>query len=198
LPLTIILILLIDLGTDLVPALGLATEKSESDIMDQKPRKKDEPLLTLNMFIKSYGIIGMIESVAGFFSYFYVLYSGGWTFGTELIPTDPLYMKAVTAFFVSIIITQIANVMICRVRRQSVFQNGLFSNRFILIGVGIELLLALFIVYSPIAHTFLNTASLSAFEFFLAVPFALLIFFGDEIRRYYVRNYEWARRYLSF
>jgi sodium/potassium-transporting ATPase subunit alpha len=196
--LTVLLILLIDLGTDMVPALGLATEKSESDVMEQKPRKRDEKLLTKGMIIRSYLIFGMIETAAGFFSYFYILYAGGWTYGVALLPTDPLYMKAVTAFFVSIIITQIANVMICRVRRRSVFEKGLFSNRFVLIGIAVELILTIFIVYSHFAHTFLNTASLSVFEFFLAVPFALLIFFGDELRRYYVRNNDWAREHMSF
>jgi len=104
LPLTVILILAIDLGTDILPALALGSEKAESDVMKQPPRSRKERLLTRQLLTNSYGIIGMLQAAGGFFAYFYVLYSGGWTFGTQLAITDPLYLKAVTAFFVSIVI----------------------------------------------------------------------------------------------
>jgi sodium/potassium-transporting ATPase subunit alpha len=198
LPLTVVLILAIDLGTDLVPALGLAAEKPESDLMERPPRSRKERLLSWKMLFGAYGVIGMIQAAAGFFSYFYVLFNGGWTWGQELAWNNPLYMKAVTAFFVSIIITQIADVLICRQRRQSIFKTGWFSNRFVWLGIGVELALAAFIVYSPLAHAYLHTASLSLFEFFLSVPFAILILVIDELRRLWIRKSGWAERALSF
>ena len=61
LPLTVVLILAIDLGTDIVPALGLGAERPETDVMHKPPRKRGERLLTRNLLGMSYGIIGMIQ-----------------------------------------------------------------------------------------------------------------------------------------
>lgn len=188
LPLTVVMILAIDLGTDILPALGLGSEKPESDIMQQPPRSRKERLFTMNLLIRSYGIVGMIEAFAGFFSYFMVLRNGGWQWGTELATNDPLYQTAVTAFFASIIICQVANVMICRTRRQSLFSMGALTNRLVLLGISAELLLLALISYVPICNTFFGTAPLQLWHLLLSVPFAVLIFSGDELRRSYLRK----------
>ncbi|MCA9460360.1 MAG: HAD-IC family P-type ATPase, partial [Nanoarchaeota archaeon] len=154
LAITVILILAIDLGTDLIPALGLAVEKSEDNVMKRKPRPRTERLLSKRLLFMSYGIVGMIQAVAGFFSFFYILFAGGWTWGVELGFTDPLYLKAVTGFFVSIIICQIADVLICRTRIESVFKKGFFKNKLVYAGILTELLLIAIIVYLPGANQF--------------------------------------------
>lgn len=188
LPLTVVLILCIDLGTDLLPALGLGVESSEFDVMAQPPRPRNERLLSPNLLFMSYGIIGMLQAAAGFFSYFVILTKGGWTWGQQLAANDPLYLKAVTAFFASIIICQIADVMICRTRRDSVFKKGLLSNKFVLLGIASELLLLGIIVYNPYTHKIFGTHPLTLFELSLSLPFALWIFFGDELRKYLIRR----------
>lgn len=187
LPLTVVLILAIDLGTDIVPALGLGAEPPESDVMKKKPRARDERLLSRNLLIMSYGIVGMIQAAAGFFSYFVILYAGGWAWGQDLANSDPLYRTAITGFFASIIICQIADVIICRTRRQSLLTVGLFTNRLVLLGIGTELLLLALIAYAPAFNTFFGTAPLEAWQLSLSVPFALLILLGDELRRVFVR-----------
>lgn len=199
LPLTIVLILSIDLGTDLLPALGLGVETSEFDVMAQPPRPRDERLLSPNLLFMSYGIIGMLQAAAGFFSYFVVLKMGGWVWGQQLAGTDPLYLKAVTAFFSSIIICQIADVLICRTRRGSVITKGIFSNRFVVIGIVSELLLLANIVYNPYTHKLFGTHPLSLFELSLSIPFALFIFFGDEFRKYLIRrDVVFVEKYLNW
>jgi len=199
LPLTVVLILSIDLGTDLLPALGLGIETSEFDVMLQPPRPRDERLLSPNLLIMSYGIIGMIQAAAGFFSYFVVLNMGGWTWGQQLASTDPLYLKAVTAFFASIIICQIADVLICRTRRGSVLKKGVFSNRLVVLGIFSELLLLANIVYNPYTQKIFGTHPLSLFELSLSIPFALLIFFGDEFRKYLIRrDVAFVDKYLNW
>jgi len=199
LPLTVVLILSIDLGTDLLPALGLGVETPEDDVMNMPPRKRDERLLSGKLLFMSYGIIGMLQAAAGFFSYFVVLYRGGWTWGQELAPADPLYLKAVTAFFASIIICQIADVMICRTRRESAFAKGLFSNKLVLAGIASEMILLSIIVYNPLTHKLFGTHPLTLFELSLSVPFALWIFFGDEIRKFLIRkDIGFVEKYLSW
>lgn len=199
LPLTVVLILSIDLGTDLLPALGLGTETPEHDVMQRPPRPRGERLLTPNLLFMSYGIIGMLQAAAGFFSYFVVLYSGRWTWGQELAPSDPLYLKAVTAFFASIIICQVADVLICRTRRESAFSKGLFSNKLVLAGIASELVLLSIIVYNPLSNKLFGTHPLTLFELSLSVPFAMWIFFGDEIRKFMIRkDFRVVERYFSW
>ncbi|OTF76762.1 hypothetical protein BLA29_008505, partial [Euroglyphus maynei] len=74
LPLGTVTILCIDLGTDMVPAISLAYEKAESDIMRRKPRdaKKDK-LVNERLISISYGQIGMMQASAGFFTYFVIM-----------------------------------------------------------------------------------------------------------------------------
>jgi len=188
LPLTVILILAIDLGTDILPALGLGAEKPETDVMKKPPRKRNERLLTRNLLGMSYGIVGMIQAAAGFFSYFVVLYSNGWQWGQELTVTDPVYRTAITAFFASIIICQIADVIICRTRRQSLLTVGFFTNKLVLVGIATELVLLMLISYVPAFNTFFGTAPLEGWHLMLSVPFAIAILLGDELRRYFVRR----------
>ncbi len=199
LPLTVILILSIDLGTDILPALALGVESSEDDVMSRPPRPRGERLLTSKLLFRSYGVIGMIEAASGFFAYFVTLYAGGWVWGETLSSTDPLYMEAVTAFFVSIIVCQIANVMVCRTQQESVFKKGLFKNRMILFGIASELLLLAIITQSELARNLFGTHSMSASNLLMAVPFALLIFAGEEARKWGLRNdKQFAKKYLDW
>jgi sodium/potassium-transporting ATPase subunit alpha len=199
LPLTVVLILAIDLGTDLLPALGLGMERPEMDVMKRPPRSRGERLLTRNLLMISYGIVGMIQAAAGFFSYFAVLFAGGWSWGRDLASTDLLYRTAITAFFASIIICQIADVIICRTRHQSVFAVGFLSNRLVLFGIAVELLLLCCISYLPICNEFFGTAPLHLWQLLLSVPFAVLILVADEIRRIFVRREnEFILKYLTW
>ncbi|RME30710.1 HAD family hydrolase [Candidatus Woesearchaeota archaeon] len=188
LPLTVVLILAIDLGTDILPALGLGMELPETDVMKKPPRRRDERLLTPSLLGMSYGIIGVLQAAAGFTSFFTVLFTNGWTWGQDLASTDPVYRQAITAFFVSIIICQIADVIICRTRRQSLFSVGLFSNMLVNVGILTEVIICLVIAYVPLANAFFGTAPLLWWHWLISVPFALLTLVGDEFRRFLVRR----------
>ena len=188
LPLTVVLILAIDLGTDILPALGLGAEKPETDVMHKPPRKRSERLLTRNLLGMSYGIVGVIQAAAGFFTYFVILYSGSWQWGDQLASSDPLYSTAITGFFASIIICQVADVIICRTRRQSLLTVGFLSNKLVLLGIAAELSLLGLIAYVPAFNTFFGTAPLEAWHLLLSVPFAIAILLGDELRRVFVRR----------
>jgi sodium/potassium-transporting ATPase subunit alpha len=188
LPMNVQLILAIDLGTDILPALSLAVEKGEGDIMKRPPRSRDEKLLTPQVLLTSYGIKGPIEAAAGFACYFAVLFDGGWKWGQDLPFTDTLYMQAITAFFAAVIICQIANVFTSRTRRQSVFTKGFFSNKMILIGIASELIILSFIIFNPLVNLIFNTAAISMKYVLIAVPFAILLLTVDELRKYGIRK----------
>lgn len=188
LPMNVQLILAIDLGTDILPALSLAVEKGEGDIMNRPPRSKDEKLLTPQVLLTSYGIKGPIEAAAGFACYFAVLFDGGWKWGQSLPFTDTLYMQAITAFFAAVIICQIANVFTSRTRRQSVLTKGFFSNKMVLVGIASELIILSFIIFNPLVNLIFNTAVISMKYILIAVPFAILLLTVDELRKYGIRK----------
>ena len=188
LPMNVQLILAIDLGTDILPALSLAVEKGEGDIMKRPPRPKEEKLLTPQVLLTSYGIKGPIEAAAGFACYFAVLFDGGWKWGQQLPFSDPLYMQAITAFFAAVIICQIANVFTSRTRRESVLTKGFLSNRVILLGIASELMILVFIMFNPFGNLIFNTAAISLKYVALAIPFALLLLGIDELRKYGIRK----------
>lgn len=199
LPMNVQLILAIDLGTDILPALALAVERGEGDIMHRPPRSKYEKLLTSQVLFTSYGIKGPIEAAAGFFCYFAVLQDGGWSFGQDLPFTDPLYMHAITAFFTAVIICQIANVFVSRTRRQSILAKGFFSNRMVLLGIVSELTILAFIIFNPLVNTIFNTAPISMRYVLMAVPFALILLFVDELRKLGVRkNVKIVRKLMEW
>jgi sodium/potassium-transporting ATPase subunit alpha len=199
LPLPVQLILAIDLGTDMLPAIALGMEKGEGDIMKRPPRSRQEKLLTPQVLFTAYGVKGPIEAAAGFFCYFAVLFEGGWNFGEQLSSSNPLYMQAITAFFSAVIICQIANIFASRTRFQSVFTRGLFSNRMVLLGIASELLILAFIIWNPFANLIFNTSPLDLRYILLSVPFAVFLLVIDELRKYLLRkNVSWATRFFKW
>ena len=79
LPLSTVLILCVDLGTDMVPAISMAWENKESDIMKRPPREAGrDRLVTRKLVVFSYLQIGVIQAVAGFYTWFVVMYDYGY------------------------------------------------------------------------------------------------------------------------
>merc|ERR1719336_3263308 len=78
LPLSTVMILLVDLGTDLAPAISMAYEGREADIMERKPRDPAvNKLVTWRLVSFAYLQIGMLQAIAGFYAYFTVLHGFG-------------------------------------------------------------------------------------------------------------------------
>ncbi|OPY90864.1 MAG: Calcium-transporting ATPase 1 [Syntrophus sp. PtaU1.Bin208] len=183
LPLTIMQILAVDLGTDMLPALALGMEKPTPAVMKQPPRSRNERLLNFSVLSRAYLFLGPIEAAACMFGFFYVMVGGGWTWGTQAPPDPIVYLQSTTACLTAIIIVQIGNVFACRSANESVLSLGFFSNRFIFIGIVFELCLQLFIVYSPYGNRIFATHPLSPSTWLVLLPFALLLFFGEEARK---------------
>jgi len=188
LPLTVMQILAIDLGTDMLPALALGAEQPTPDVMTRPPRKPEEKLLNLAILRRAYFFLGPFEALAGLFGFFYVLGAAGWSWG-EMLPADNLiYMQATTACLGAIVITQIGNVFACRSFRESVFTLGFLSNRLILFGILVELLLAFLIIYTPAGRAIFGTAAPPLHVWLLLIPFSLLLLGAEEARKYLARN----------
>jgi sodium/potassium-transporting ATPase subunit alpha len=188
LPLTIIQILAVDLGTDMLPALALGTEKPTPGIMREPPRSRDERLLNFPVIARAYLFLGPIEAVACMFGFFWVMYHGGWIWGTAVPHTDMLYRQATTVCLTAIIVAQVANVFTCRSRRESLLSIGLFTNALVFAGIAVEILLQLFIVYTPLGNRIFGTAPISVGMWLMLIPFGLALLLADEMRKWYVRK----------
>ncbi|MEW5862608.1 MAG: cation-transporting P-type ATPase [Pseudomonadota bacterium] len=183
LPLTIVQILAVDLGTDIVPALALGAERPAPEAMRRPPRPRGEPLLTVPLLLRAYLWLGMLEAVAALAAYFHVLQAGGWHYGEPLGPRDPLYLQATTACLAAIVMMQVVNVFLCRDPLRPAFAFGLASNPLILWGIAFELALLAAIVYTPAGQALFGTASLSADVWLYVLPFAAAMFVAEEARK---------------
>lgn len=190
LPLTILQILAVDLGTDIFPALALGAEKPSAGMMRQPPRSPEERLLRPGLLVRAYLFLGPVEALAAMAGYFFVLYAGGWEWGQSLTPNNPLYLTATTACLAAIIVTQIGNVFACRSFTESVFSLGFFSNRLVLFGIATEMLLALLIIYHPWGNRVFGTAPLSWDVWLLLLPFSVGLLLLEELRKLLVRRFS--------
>lgn len=188
LPLTIMQILAIDLGTDLFPALALGSERPTPDIMRRPPRPKTERLLTGGVLTRAYLFLGIFEALAGMAAYFYVMHNAGWRWPQPVAPTAPFYLQATTACLAGIIVTQLANVFTCRSPNLSIFTLGFFSNRLVLAGIAIELALAALIIYTPAGNTLFGCGPIALQVWLFLIPFGLLLLGADETRKFFVRR----------
>ncbi|KAI6188034.1 Sodium/potassium-transporting ATPase subunit alpha [Aphelenchoides besseyi] len=220
LPLGTITILCIDLGTDMVPAISLAYEEAESDIMKRRPRDPiHDKLVNERLISLAYGQIGMIQASAGFFTYFWIMADNGflpsrlyqlraewdssavnnlvdsygqeWTYKNRKI----LEYTCQTAYFVAIVVVQWADLIISKTRRNSIVHQGM-SNWTMNFGLTFETCLAAFLCYCPGLDKGLRMYGLRFSWWFPALPFSIVIFIYDEVRRFLIRRYPggWVER----
>jgi magnesium-transporting ATPase (P-type) len=188
LPLTIIQILAVDLGTDMLPALALGAEPPNHQVMRRPPRPRTARLLDRSLLLRAYLFLGLLEAVAAMSAFFWVLDGGGWTYGDRLSATDPLYLQATTACLSAIIVMQVVNVFACRDRRASAFSFGLFSNPLILAGIAAEVALILLIDYTPWGNLLFGTTPISLDAWLFVIPFAVGMLALEEVRKWIVRR----------
>ena len=221
LPLGTITILCIDLGTDLLPAISLAYEQAESDLMKRKPRNPyTDRLVTDRLIGFAYGQIGFIQAVGGFFTYFVIMAENGFlpaklfnlrgpwdnklinnledSYGQEWTYADRKRLESAcqSAFFVSIVIVQWACLLICKTRKNSLFQQGM-RNCQLNFSLFFETALAAFLCYCPGMDTVLKMQSIKFLWWLPALPFSLLILCYDEVRKLIMRKLppgNWVER----
>jgi len=187
-PITVMQVLAIDLGTEILPALALGIEKPEPGVMDVPPRPKKKGVIDKIVLFRGYIFLGLLEAAAVLIAYYFVLYRGGWKPGMQLEPDDttfsnPLHLKAATIVFLGIVVMQIANVFSCRSDRHSVFNLGFFSNKLIFVGIAFELLFTAAIIYIPFLQKVFQTTSIGWTEWAILLIFMVIIFFLEELRK---------------
>lgn len=185
--LTILQILAVDLGTDLLPALGLGVEKNDPDAMRRPPRSRHDRLLDWPLLFRSYGFLGLWESLGAMAVFFYVLGQNGWQYGQSLAWDDPVYWQATAACLSCIVLLQVVNLHLCRSEQKSIFSLAWFDNRLVWIGIAVEITLILVIDYTPWGNWLFGTAPIGTDAWLIMIPFALLMLAAEEMRKMLMR-----------
>jgi len=140
LAMTVMGVLAVDVGTDLIPAMGLGIEPPEEGIMERPPRRRDDKLLSLDFILRSYFVQGSLLAVSCYATYYYMGWLlGAWRPGASFTAmpaspsglkfgqSTPAYLQTLTAYFLPTVTTQIANVLCKRSWKTSLFSKALLN-----------------------------------------------------------------------
>ena len=184
---SVLQVLALDIGTDLLPALALGAEKAEPGIMQRSPRSPEARLLDRGVLGRAFGFLGPVEAVLamamlpiGAALFF------GWP--GEPLPSagaDKQFLS--TMVFASIVAMQMANAFECRSNPASLFAIGPLSNRLLLGAVAIEALTLLAFVYVPPIRDLLGQQPLSALAWIPVLVAPWVFMAAEETRKAIVR-----------
>ncbi len=200
-PLTAIQLLWLNLITDGAPALALAMEKGDPDVMQQPPRPKTEPIVNRSMRL---GII--VQTVAQTAVTLCALIIGlgfgleqaglgglgavlGFNWGAlDAAQQDLLIRTGETMAFATLSLAELFRAYTVRSERASLFQIGVFSNRTMQWAVGLSLALLLLVIHVPFLQPFFNTHPLTLVEWGIVVGLALVPAIAEELTKAYLRR----------
>ncbi len=191
LPITVMQILAIDLGTEILPALALGREPAEPGLMQRPPRPRSEGVIRAPMLYRAWVFLGLIEAALVLGGFFWVLWRAGWTSGADVSSGSPLhdaYLQATTMTFAGIVACQVGTAFAARTDHASLRSVGVFSNRMLLWGIASELVFLVALVYVPILQGAFGTAALGPTEIAILATFPFVVWGADELRRYRIRR----------
>jgi sodium/potassium-transporting ATPase subunit alpha len=216
LPLSAFLMIIICMLTDMCPSLALVKETPESDIMKRKPIvRSSSHLVNWRLLFHAYALIGMIESFSAFlcwFAYFesqglpahalffaFDNYSDGY-YGKTQAELDELQFTGQSIFFVSLVITQFANLLSSRTRYLSFFSHSPFHgpsrNLWLFAAMAVSSLIAVIITQVPFFNNTFHTRPVPVRYVAPALGFGAFLFLFDEARKLVARHHPqsaWAQ-----
>jgi calcium-translocating P-type ATPase len=186
LPLTVLQILAIDLGTETLPALSLGREAAEPGLMERPPRARGESIVGGRVLVRAWVLLGGVSALLVMFGFFFTLTRGGWTLGAPVGPGSELatsYRAATTVTFLGIVMCQLGTAFAARTERVSLLRTGVFSNRMLLWGVAFELVIAAAVVWVPGRQPVFHTSPPPLESLLLLLPFPFIVWGADELHR---------------
>ena len=171
LPLIAIMILWINLVTDGLPALALSVDPAEPNIMERKPRKNHDKIVSNAIIVRMLlvGIVMMVGTLAIF----------------TLSNPDENLAYAQTMAFSTLMFFQMFNVLNCRSEFSSLFKIGVFSNMRLWGAIIVSLLLQALVINTPLSR-FFSTVPLSMMDWLTVILVASSVFIIVEIYKYAV------------
>jgi calcium-translocating P-type ATPase len=154
LALTVLQVLALDIGTDLLPALALGAEAPDRYALEGRPRRRH--LLDRGLFARVFGVLGPTEAMVEMAAFMTTYLAAGWRPGDSF--SESVLLPASGAAFAAVVLGQIANAFACRSTRRSVFQIGWRTNRLLLLAVVAELVALAAFLWIPLLADLLRHA----------------------------------------
>jgi len=210
--LSTLLILVIDLGTELGPAVSLAYEDSEGDVMLRPPRdSKKDSLVNYRIVCYAFFQGGLIITAFAFMAFSLTLTMHGfpeyewktsdtyWSSNSKAWPTNGhtftgaeqwnTLVQAQSAYWAILTGTQVLHIFLCKTRTESIFTVGLFNNHVLIFGVGIEVALIALILFVPSSWVIFPTAIFPAQIWGILGASWFVLFFWHETIKFFKRRY---------
>jgi Ca2+-transporting ATPase len=164
LPVTAIQLLWINLLTDGLPALALGVDPPSPGIMERPPRDPNENILNREM-MSDIIIVGIIITAGTLFIFSINLPSG--------------LVMAQTAAFTTLVMFEMVRVQSVRMK----YRLGIFSNKKLLLAMGVSILLQLMVIYIPPLQSAMGTVALGPADWAEIISVSLLVLVVMEIKR---------------
>jgi magnesium-transporting ATPase (P-type) len=150
LALTVLMVLALDIGTDLLPALALGAEPPDARTLRRAPGQ--QRLVDAALLRRVFGVLGPVDAAGEMLAFVAVLVAAGWRWGVD--PSDVTLLTASGAAFVAVVLGQMANAFACRSERLPAWRMPPRSNQLLVAAVGVELLaLLVFLLVPPLSHS---------------------------------------------
>jgi len=200
-PLTVIQLLWLNLLTDGAPALALAMEKGDPDIMEQPPRPKTESIVNkpmrLGMVVQTIAQTGAVLT-AFILGLLWHLEAGA-SVPAGMNPLSYLLQHdwrgvdvqtAETMAFVTLSLCELLRAYTVRSERASIFRLGVFSNKYMQFAVAFSIILLMLVVNVPFLQPIFNTHFLAGREWLVVLSLALIPAVAEEITKFYLRSQD--------
>jgi Ca2+-transporting ATPase len=178
LPLVPIQLLVLNLITDGAPALALGMEKGDPDIMDQKPRPVQEPIINREM------LVGIAVQTVAITLAVLAAFQIGMEAGQD---------HARSMAFATLSVSELLRAYTSRSERYSLFAIGIFSNRWMQVAVLTSLAILLVLIYVPFLQPIFGTTSLSLSDWAIMLPLILVPSVAAEVHKWIMRKWGKGR-----
>ncbi len=175
-PLSPIMLLWLNLATDGAPAIALALEKGDPDIMKRPPRPTSEPVINRDM-LTGIVVVSIADTIAVLTAFIIAL------------NRFPGHLEAAqTIAFATLICSELLRAYTSRSEYYSVFSIGVFSNRWMVAATSVSVLLLLIVIYVPFLQPFFGTVPLGLDDWMEIWPCFLVAPIAAELTKVYLRR----------
>ncbi|KAK0408292.1 hypothetical protein QR680_003871 [Steinernema hermaphroditum] len=210
--LTALQILSIDLGTEIAPAVSLAYENAERDIMKKPPRKRTTRLVSFSLLFYSYFIAGGMVITGATLAYLFVYWwngiglfdlffsaqdyfryhaVGNFTTASGQVFSEAEQIdirdQAASSYYLTMVMSQAYHVWMCMTRRTSIFKHGI-NNIVTVYAVIIEILLVVIFIYVPGVRFVMGSSPPPYQVWFFSLGVGLCMWVFNETRKYWIRK----------
>ncbi len=172
-PLLPIHILWINLVTDGLPGLALSAEREERGIMQRPPRPPTESIFAHGMW-QHILWVGLLMGAASIFTQAWAIHTGSGHWQTMV--------------FTVLTLSQLGHVLAIRSERDSLFTQGVWSNRPLSVALLLTFALQMATIYVPWLHPIFKTEPLTFDELVFCLAMSAVVFVGVEIEKWMIRR----------